>query len=939
MAISPNPAAGNAREQVVLIDHDVEALKALVAPLRGEFEFHATVSASDALALLDHKPIAAIVAGQKLFSTSGLELLNEARRRSPRTTRVLLADAQERKAVEQSRLDKSGIEILPRPCTAQQLKDVLQVAAWSSSVSSNETGEVEHVVMETAHDQPAIAESTGAPVTVLTTDANLYDAIRTAVQGRHETFLATRLQDAAELAAAGRCPVLVTDMALAQPALERIAKQLGAHESALVTVVVGNREQGNALMGLLGSGVIHRFLLKPVTPGLARLAIDSAARHHQGLLSAPRTAPAAKTKPTPLKPFTRPAPRVEPPAKAESTTDAFALSRPDPQSRTDALRTEPPPPRAPLVPPPKAPSAPPLKPAASSPPPKASPPPSPSAAAPKAPPPGAAQTTGPRFAPSPVLAAQRERDEGPDEDTTFELTAPLAVEVEAESAEPPVEETAAAPRRPKRIGAMVGAGLALGVLAAAGAGWWWWYQGSQPPPVDARGTAIQTHLAAAVAAFDAGRLIDPPTDSAAHYYAEVLKIDPANAPALDGLERIAERFIEQAENLMVEGRLDEAATALDAVRQVQPNHRRLRFLDTQLRKEQQDRLVLQAREAANAGDTRKAQELLAEAARIAPAKSGELDAVQESLTARERSQMVSRSLETARQRLAQGRLTLPANDSAKFHLRAAQRADPDSLAVQQSLRDLTERVLAAGLLAANERQYDTARNLLDEAEQLGASDEQLRALRASIEGPRLVANAQVAIGQRQFDNATRLLGEARTLGFQGPELAAADNALRAARGAGTGAAAGAPLAAPAGSAAPGAAAAAGVAAQGVASQAGAATQPAGSAQPGSTAQQRTTTPASGAGPSATVPKRIRAAVPEYPRRALEQSQQGWVDVSFGISPEGTVVDLRVESANPRGTFDRAALSAVRQWRFEPRPPDQAYTERIRTRVEFKLSDD
>ena len=941
MAISPNPAAGNAREQVVLIDHDVEALKALVAPLRGDFEFHATVSASDALALLDQKPIAAIVAGQKLFSTSGLELLNEARRRSPRTTRVLLADAHERKAVEQSRLDKSGIEILPRPCTAQQLKDVLQVAAWSSSVSSNETGEVEHVVMETAHDQPAIAESTGAPVTVLTTDANLYDAIRTAVQGRHETFLATRLQDAAELAAAGRCPVLVTDMALAQPALERIAKQLGAHEAALVTVVVGNREQGNALMGLLGSGVIHRFLLKPVTPGLARLAIDSAARHHQGLLSAPRAAPAAKAKPA-LKPFTRPAPRVEPPARAESTTDAFrsdALSRPDPHSRTDALRAEPPPPKAPSVPLPKAPSAPPSKPAASSPPPKAPPSPSPSAAAPKAPPSGAAQTTGPRFAPSPVLAAQREQDEAPDEDTTFELTAPLEVEAEAESSEPPVEETAPAPRRPKRIGAIVGAGLALGVLAAAGAGWWWWSQGSQPPPVDARATAIQTHLAAAVAAFDAGRLIDPPTDSAAHHYTEVLKLDPANAPALEGLERIAERFIEQAENLMVEGRLDEAAAALDAVRQVQPNHRRLRFLDTQLRKEQQDRLVLQAREAANAGDTRKAQELLAEAARIAPAKSGELDAVQESLTARERSQLVSRSLETARQRLAQGRLTLPANDSAKFHLRAAQRADPDSLAVQQSLRDLTERVLAAGLLAANEREYDTARNLLDEAEQLGASEEQLRALRANIEGPRLVANAQVAIGQRQFDNATRLLGEARTLGFQGPELAAADSALRAARGAGTGAAASAPLAAAAGSSAPGGTAAAGVAAQGVASQAGAAAQPGGSAQPGGTAQQRTTTPASGAGPSATVPKRIRAAVPEYPRRALEQSQQGWVDVSFGISPEGNVVDLRVEQANPRGTFDRAALSAVRQWRFEPRPPDQAYTERIRTRVEFKLSDE
>jgi TonB family protein len=430
-----------------------------------------------------------------------------------------------------------------------------------------------------------------------------------------------------------------------------------------------------------------------------------------------------------------------------------------------------------------------------------------------------------------------------------------------------------------------------------------------------------------VAAFDAGRLIDPPTDSAAYYYAEVLKIDPSNAAALDGQERIAERFIEQAENLMVEGKLDEAASALEAVRQVKPDHRRLRFLDTQLRKEQQDRLVLLAREAASAGDTRRAQQLLEEAARIAPAKSGELDAAQESLAARERAQTVSRSLETARQRLAQGRLTQPPNDSAKFHLRAAQRADPDSLAVQQSLRDLTERVVAAGILAGEQRQLDNARALMREAQDLGATDEQLRALQASIDGvqprprddgARLVANAQLAISQRQFDEATRLLSEARAIGFQGPELGAAETALRNARGT-----AGAP-------------AVAGAAAAG-------AVQPGGTPQSGGTPQAGTpqsagTAPASGAGPAATVPRRLRAAVPEYPRRALEQGQQGWVDVSFAITAEGSVTELRVEAANPRGTFDRAALAAVRQWRFEARPPADAYTQRIRTRVEFKLSE-
>src|SRR4029434_4944298 len=54
-------------------------------------------------------------------------------------------------------------------------------------------------------------------------------------------------------------------------------------EEARVTVAVGNREQGNSLMGLLAAGTIHRFLLKPLTPGLARLALDTAPRQHASL--------------------------------------------------------------------------------------------------------------------------------------------------------------------------------------------------------------------------------------------------------------------------------------------------------------------------------------------------------------------------------------------------------------------------------------------------------------------------------------------------------------------------------------------------------------------------------------------------------------------------------------------------------------------------------
>lgn len=878
MATVASPTAhGTAREQVVLVDHDLEGLKALVAPLRGQFEFHLTISASDALALLEHRSVAALIAGQRLFSASGVELLSEARKRSPRTVRVLLADANERKAVAQSGVDASAFQILNRPCTADQLKEVLQVAAWSSTVPVEETGEIENVVLETAHDEPKPAETTGAPVTVLTTDADLYEAIRAAVQNRHDTYLATRIEDAVALAAEGRCPVLVTDFALAQPALERIARQLGAHEPALVTIVVGGREQGNALMGLLGTGVIHRFLLKPVTSGLARLAIDSAARHHAGLMTQRHSTPLPVQRPA-LRPVRRAESRPPPPAEPEPTPVA-----------------------------------------------KAPPPPAPKPAPPRE----SAPRPAPRFAPSPVLAAGRE-------ESTFQLTAPLAAGV-AEAVEESIEEAPAgwfASLR-ARPTALFGGAIALVVLVAAAAGWWW-YRANLPPPTDPRQVAIQTQLTAALGAVDVGRLIEPEGDNAFYFYSEILKFDAQNAAALEGINRIGEHFVEQTENLMVEGNLDGAAQALDAVRRVRPDHRRLRFLDTQLRKEQRDRLMVLAGESASAGNTRRAQELLQEAGKIAPEHSGQLDFAQQVIAQRERTQLAGRSLETARQRLAQNRLVVPPNDSAKFHLRAAQRADPANVAVQQSLRDLTTRVIGEANSALERHQLDAARNWVREAQDLGATSEQLAPIRAALDGAqvdrqkndllqlvlrrseenrllepaqdsarhyltrlvqadpqypgiaqgvsalgaRLVSGAQAAITQRQYDQAALLLSEARAIGYTGAELAAADSALRTAR-------------------------------------APAAVAP---------------------GLAEVAPKRLRAVVPEYPRNALEDGTEGWVDVSFTVSAEGNVTDAKVEGALPRNLFERPALAAVRQWKFEAREPGAVYARRIRTRVEFELTE-
>ncbi|HEY4583767.1 MAG TPA: energy transducer TonB, partial [Lysobacter sp.] len=57
--------------------------------------------------------------------------------------------------------------------------------------------------------------------------------------------------------------------------------------------------------------------------------------------------------------------------------------------------------------------------------------------------------------------------------------------------------------------------------------------------------------------------------------------------------------------------------------------------------------------------------------------------------------------------------------------------------------------------------------------------------------------------------------------------------------------------------------------------------------------------------------------PAFPPEALRSAQSGEVQVEFTVSPDGSVAAARVVRANPPRVFDRAAVAAVKRWRFQP----------------------
>jgi protein TonB len=73
----------------------------------------------------------------------------------------------------------------------------------------------------------------------------------------------------------------------------------------------------------------------------------------------------------------------------------------------------------------------------------------------------------------------------------------------------------------------------------------------------------------------------------------------------------------------------------------------------------------------------------------------------------------------------------------------------------------------------------------------------------------------------------------------------------------------------------------------------------------------------------------------YPSRAQARGIEGWVHLRFDVTPEGGTDNVVVVDSDPPDTFDRAAVAAVKRYKYKPRVENGAPV--MRPGVEVVLS--
>ena len=243
--------------------------------------------------------------------------------------------------------------------------------------------------------------------------------------------------------------------------------------------------------------------------------------------------------------------------------------------------------------------------------------------------------------------------------------------------------------------------------------------GAPPPPASgdepqAAQSALDNPLRMAELAFEAGMLVEPQEYSAWTLYRNVVKTEPNNAAALEGLNKVADELVRRGETALEQGRFDDARAAVERVRSALPQHAGAKALAEKMWPVSSGKAIAEALKP----------ELPAQPppkvapVQIEPAKPA-VDPVVE----------ITQKFDDA---MAAGRLLTPAADSAKHWVEVLVTKHANSDATRAARDRLSHEFLSRATQSLDAHDIEAAGVWIDEADHLGADAVNVRAARGQL---------------------------------------------------------------------------------------------------------------------------------------------------------------------------------------------------------------
>jgi TonB family protein len=417
--------------------------------------------------------------------------------------------------------------------------------------------------------------------------------------------------------------------------------------------------------------------------------------------------------------------------------------------------------------------------------------------------------------------------------------------------------------------------------------------------------------------------IDPAEGSALSLYRQALNLNPSSGEARQGIQRVAEILFARAQSALDERKFDVALQSLETARSIDADDSRLAALDERIASVRAELGPAQIQAALAAQNFERATQLIDDAARAKSLNAAKLAQLRDEVRRRREDTEVTRFVALIDTRLQQDRLIDPPHDNAAYYMNQARAAGVGAAALQAQVQEFIKRGTLAVHSAIEQHRYGDADRLVAELRTVGAAPATISGLQRDMSAAHGQQTHDKSDQQQYLDLARARLGQGNVIEPDNDSALFYVNQLRAAD-----------------------------------PQNGALGQISGAVQTqildraraaldaGELAKTETLLHlASGLGfstdlsalgekllqaklasvPASTVPSevpepslvRLNRLQPEYPRFAASRNQEGWVELTYVVTAEGGVGQVKVFNASPPGVFDAAAVQAIARLRYKP----------------------
>lgn len=263
------------KSKILCVDDEPNIVRSLQWLLQREFEVHTASSGQDALALVQQHDFDVVISDQRMPMMTGVEVLREVKRLSPRTMRILLTGYSDMQAIIKSVNESEVFRFINKPWNIGELP---KVVAQAAEIARSRPAESEEEVTE---EMPIVAN--GDCILVIDDDPSMAQAVSEVVGEAARVSYTQNLADAVDILNKESVSVIVAETRVGSIDATRLVRLMKSRHPEIVTVMLTDDGDADTVTGLINQGQIYRFVPKPVRSGYLKLVINSALRKHSSL--------------------------------------------------------------------------------------------------------------------------------------------------------------------------------------------------------------------------------------------------------------------------------------------------------------------------------------------------------------------------------------------------------------------------------------------------------------------------------------------------------------------------------------------------------------------------------------------------------------------------------------------------------------------------------